>query len=338
MDFFSNLIKTTVSKVENLSKSNVNQNNDNKNETNDQNTDEDNKQSDQKRDKNMKNRNSESDIKAIERSSSGETSGPDEDLNETIDAVSDDTKAETSQPMTTEAVAQKAVESAKYFGNLLSNFANKAGQTVSATAKQIKQTVEQAGIMQDFTREQQEFIKEHGGKIEISEPPWVGCEHEEQLKEAILNISTDKRNFLRTPPSGVEFAFDMDLSYPTALALLKEDPNLNAMRFDIVPKLLSEDQFWCNYFYRVSLIKQSSQLSSFTNKDGKTGWSSSRSSSGEGPDDPSCQSPTALEPEFISDAYMGSEMSAEEVRRGMRELGVRKDSNNKAAEGMFNFN
>jgi hypothetical protein len=35
---------------------------------------------------------------------------------------------------------------------------------------------------------------------------------------------------------------------------------------------------------------------------------------------------------------MGSEMSAEEVRRGMRELGVRKDSNNKAAEGMFNFN
>jgi hypothetical protein len=34
---------------------------------------------------------------------------------------------------------------------------------------------------------------------------------------------------------------------------------------------------------------------------------------------------------------MGSEMSAEEVRRGMRELGVRKDSN-KAAEGMFNFN
>jgi hypothetical protein len=30
-------------------------------------------------------------------------------------------------------------------------------------------------------------------------------------------------------------------------------------------------------------------------------------------------------------------MSAEEVRRGMRELGVRKDSN-KAAEGMFNFN
>jgi hypothetical protein len=60
----------------------------------------------------------ESDIKTIQRSSSGETSGPDEDLNETIDAVSDDTKAETSQPMTTEVVAQKAVESAKYFGSM----------------------------------------------------------------------------------------------------------------------------------------------------------------------------------------------------------------------------
>lgn len=93
------------------------------------------------------------------------------------------------------------------------------------------------GIMQDFTKEQQEFIKEHGGKIDLSEPPWVGCDEEDKVKAEILSLSQDKRNFVRSPPSGVQFAFDMDSSYPTALALLKEDPNLNKMRFEIVPKL-----------------------------------------------------------------------------------------------------
>lgn len=97
---------------------------------------------------------------------------------------------------------------------------------------------------------------------------------------------------------------------------------------------VKEESFWRNYFYRVSLIKQSTQLSSFTNKGGNTSWSSSRSSSAEGPDDPGDQSPTGAEPEFISDAYQGSQVSAEEVRKGMRQLGVRKDSN-KASDGMF---
>ncbi|CAG2178746.1 unnamed protein product, partial [Oppiella nova] len=128
-------------------------------------------------------------------------------------------------------------------------------------------------------------------------------------------------------PSGVQFAFDMDTTYPIALALLKEDPNLNKMRFEIVPKLVKEEVFWRNYFYRVSLIKQSTQLSAFDKK-GNTSWSSSRSSSAEGPDEPGDdQSPTGAEPEFISDAYQGEQVSAEEVRKGMRQLGVRKDSN-----------
>ncbi|CAG2171647.1 unnamed protein product, partial [Oppiella nova] len=90
---------------------------------------------------------------------------------------------------------------------------------------------------------------------------------------------------------------------------------------------VKEEVFWRNYFYRVSLIKQSTQLSAFDKK-GNTSWSSSRSSSAEGPDEPGDdQSPTGAEPEFISDAYQGSQVSAEEVRKGMRQLGVRKDSN-----------
>lgn len=91
--------------------------------------------------------------------------------------------------------------------------------------------------MQEFTKEQQEFIKEHGGKTDLMEPPWVGCDDEEKVKVEILSLSQDKRNFVRNPPAGVEFPFEMNTSYPIALAMLREDPELSKMRYELVPKL-----------------------------------------------------------------------------------------------------
>ena len=34
-----------------------------------------------------------------------------------------------------------------------------------------------------------------------------------------------------------------------------------ALRYELVPKKVKEDEFWRNYFYRVGLIKQSFELS-----------------------------------------------------------------------------
>ena len=45
----------------------------------------------------------------------------------------------------------------------------------------------------------------------------------------------DSRNFLRSPPSGVQFQFDFEQMFPVAMATLKEDDNLNKMRFKLVP-------------------------------------------------------------------------------------------------------
>jgi hypothetical protein len=42
----------------------------------------------------------------------------------------------------------------------------------------------------------------------------------------------------------------------TAMATLKHDPNLDRMRFYLVPREVEELTFWRNYFYRVSLLKQ----------------------------------------------------------------------------------
>uniref|UniRef100_A0A7M5XHG9 BSD domain-containing protein n=2 Tax=Clytia hemisphaerica TaxID=252671 RepID=A0A7M5XHG9_9CNID len=99
----------------------------------------------------------------------------------------------------------------------------------------------------------------------------------------------DERNFLRDPPSGVDFQFNLEHMMPVALAVLKDDEELERMRFTLVPKRIKEDRFWRNYFYRVSLIKQSTQLSSLSlNKDPRSRSSESLNKSS----DKSDSSPT----------------------------------------------
>ena len=51
-----------------------------------------------------------------------------------------------------------------------------------------------------------------------------------------FNLLKDERNFLRNPPSGVDYKFDMEQMMPVAMAVLCEDPELEKMRFNLVPK------------------------------------------------------------------------------------------------------
>ncbi|XP_070113085.1 synapse-associated protein 1 isoform X2 [Equus asinus] len=106
----------------------------------------------------------------------------------------------------------------------------------------------------------QELLHQAKGLGKAAVPPWVDSNDEETIQQQILALSADKRNFLRDPPAGVQFNFDFDQMYPTALVMLQEDELLSRMRFALVPKLVKEEVFWRNYFYRVSLIKQSAQL------------------------------------------------------------------------------
>nr|XP_039274402.1 synapse-associated protein 1-like [Styela clava] len=162
---------------------------------------------------------------------------------------------------------QKMMNSAVTFGNYLFGVASEASKKVSEkvteTATTIKKTVEEKSIIGDLNREQEEFLQKKRERQagDASVPPWIGYQESETMKQQILALSTDKRNFLRNPPAGVQFNFDFDHHFPVAMATLKEDENLQKMRFDLVPKSLKEEVFWRNYFYRVSLIKQSAQLS-----------------------------------------------------------------------------
>ncbi|XP_044741206.1 synapse-associated protein of 47 kDa isoform X2 [Chrysoperla carnea] len=159
-------------------------------------------------------------------------------------------------------VSTKALAGVKSMGSFLYSAVNKAGAKVSEASAKIKKTVEENSILGEFNKEQEAFIKEQQAKTATSSvPPWVGCPNEEALKEECLSLSSNRRNFIRAPPAGVEFNFDYEVSYPIAVAIMAEDPNLEKMRFDLVPKVINEEQFWRNYFYRVSLICQANEQS-----------------------------------------------------------------------------
>ncbi|KAK2187948.1 hypothetical protein NP493_149g03023 [Ridgeia piscesae] len=179
-------------------------------------------------------------------------------------------------------VSTKAVNTAKEWGSYLYTFGKAATEQVTKTAMHLKETVEEKTILGEFVKEQGKFVSENTEKKKLTEaaiPPWIGYNEEEAMKKQILALSSDKRNFLRNPPAGVQFHFDFATSHPVAMAILQEDPSLEKMRFDLVPKQINEENFWRNYFYRVSLIKQSTQLTSLAKQTGCTGEGPARSSS-----------------------------------------------------------
>ncbi|KAK3704585.1 hypothetical protein RRG08_033625 [Elysia crispata] len=203
--------------------------------------------------------------------------------NELKASTTSDSSQDASPFDTLEDVSAKALSTAKEFGNILFSFGKAASKTMADTATKLKNTVEEKTILGDFSKEQDKFVeqkKEKKKQQEAAVAPWVGYSDEEELKIQILALSKDKRNFVRNPPSGVQFQFDFDSASPVATATLQEDPNLRDMRFQLVPKQVSEETFWRNYFYRVSLIRQSSQLtSSLAQQSGRSSGSSSRRSS-----------------------------------------------------------
>ncbi|PWA14365.1 hypothetical protein CCH79_00011146, partial [Gambusia affinis] len=132
------------------------------------------------------------------------------------------------------------------------------------------------------------------------------------LEEGKLNefIDKDKRNFLRNPPAGVQFHFDFEQTHPVALVMLEEDELLRKMRFHLVPKEMTEENFWRNYFYRVSLIKQLAQLTTLTAQQYSECLDSDQTENVEGKI--SSRLPVS---EFVINALKSSTINEEELRK-----------------------
>ncbi|KAI9469926.1 MAG: hypothetical protein EXX96DRAFT_588020 [Benjaminiella poitrasii] len=124
-----------------------------------------------------------------------------------------------------------------------------------------------ASLQNNLASEHEQFVKDkkldekngtvHQRKGSELVAPWMGYrKYEDMMKQAILDISKDERNFLISPPEETNFEFNLNAYSQSAQAVLKEDNNLEKLRFVLVPQQVSERIFWRNYFYRVALVKQ----------------------------------------------------------------------------------
>ncbi|CAL8243215.1 unnamed protein product [Lota lota] len=247
-------------------------------------------------------------------------------------------------PTITQESSQRDQGLSDYIFSFATNATKKISESMSGTAQSLKRSVEDGSIdgildktfLGEFQKEQEKFVQENKAKrSDAAVPPWVGYNEEETIQQQILALSADRRNFLRDPPAGVQFHFDMEQMSPLACVMLEEDQLLNRMRFDLVPKHVKEDVFWRNYFYRVSLVKQSAQLTALAaqqqQREGEergagvspqevlsTGWHAFPLAREEEEEEEEEEEKGVSE--FVSDAYDGAAIDQEDLRKEMEQL------------------
>ncbi|GFQ96698.1 synapse-associated protein 1 [Trichonephila clavata] len=162
--------------------------------------------------------------------------------------------------------SMQTVESVKNIGNFIIDFAHKTNHSITNSAQNLRSTLAKSNFFDKIinTERNINFLKniKQSGEVEA---PWIGTDDEEYTKELILSLSEDQKIFLRNPPDGT-FEFNLDDFLPVAELLLKEDPRLQKMRFELVPKRVKEEIFWRNYFYRIKLIQQSNKFKQYKHK------------------------------------------------------------------------
>ncbi|XP_046886291.1 synapse-associated protein 1 isoform X1 [Hypomesus transpacificus] len=292
-----------------------------------------------------------------------------------VQAQNEVNKQQTEQEPEQEPAPQQQPQEAgkglsEYIFSFASSATKKISDSVSETAQNIKKSVEDGNIdgiidktiLGDFQKEQQKFVEEKKAKkSDAAVPPWVGYSEEETIQQQILALSADRRNFLRDPPAGVQFHFDSEQMYPIAMVMLQEDELLNRMRFDLVPKHVKEEMFWRNYFYRVSLVKQSAQLTALAAQQQASEPRDTEDKEVAHPEDVSLtenirpktppvsisdRSKTAEQheeeeistspgvSEFVSDAFDTCDIDQEDLRKEMKQLVLDKKGETETPEGV----
>ena len=77
----------------------------------------------------------------------------------------------------------------------------------------------------------------------------------------IFSLGTDPDALLvLTDELEYEYNFNIDQYIVIAQIMLKMDLNLKKSRHEFVPEMISEDNFWRNYFYKIECLKREQGL------------------------------------------------------------------------------
>ncbi|KAH7728463.1 BSD domain-containing protein [Aphelenchoides avenae] len=180
----------------------------------------------------------------VNQPASGEESNPEDAPTQPEGATDENSESEPEKRL-----AEEAGVNATLLANKIFSYAKAATSVAQEKANQLTSMT----VLGDLERENKNFEEELRGKKAASvKLPWEDMPDPELARKHILALSADNRNFLEDPPMGKE----AELEGISALAseIIKQDENLNKVRYELVPKQISEERFWRNYFYRVSLV------------------------------------------------------------------------------------
>lgn len=123
------------------------------------------------------------------------------------------------------------------------NFFKKVFKNVQSSIQDIKNEVQE--VSQDVNKE----IK----------PDWEDIENEKARKSAkiqILEISENDQFTKELVDPGFRNKFDLVKYATKATLMLKLDSKLGVLRNKIVPKSVSEEEFWLSYFFRIEEVME----------------------------------------------------------------------------------
>eukprot|EP00921_Rhytidocystis_pertsovi_P023662 GHVQ01037931.1.p1 GENE.GHVQ01037931.1~~GHVQ01037931.1.p1 ORF type:complete len:710 (-),score=111.48 GHVQ01037931.1:2052-4181(-) len=86
----------------------------------------------------------------------------------------------------------------------------------------------------------------------LFDSPYSTVECEARVR--ILGLSFDRNTILQGGSPDKSFEFIWSDKIAVAQAMLVEDANLNALRFEMVPRVLKEEEFWRQYFFAISHV------------------------------------------------------------------------------------
>lgn len=131
-------------------------------------------------------------------------------------------------------------------------------------ASAVKTTIEAEKVA--IEAESKRNLNEHNKMVipDATIPPWedlgpnVSPEVRDRVKMLVTELSKTKTTFIPAQPvDDNKFVFNFDSAVGSARASLEKDKALDEMRNVLVPRHVSENEFWKNWFWNVHLIKVS---------------------------------------------------------------------------------